>query len=305
MSKTDLVSIVITTYGRTDFLKKALESASSQTYSNTEIILVDDNAEKEDVRAQVIEIAKAYPVHKLILNEKNLGGSFSRNEGIKAAQGSFISFLDDDDVYHPERIDKYMNEYKKCADEKVGLIYSFVDEISEDGKKIKEYRITVDKNPLYQHMCGCLAATSQWIVPRHVFDEVGMFEDSPCKQDSIMMLKILGVGYRPLCVEEALGYYRAHDQGRISGVSEKNVMGLINFRDWCRKYYDRITEKEQKAVEANFAGQLLTLFVLLGNRREAKKQLKVIAKNQLLSGIMAKSIIKCYIGKNYLKLAKK
>lgn len=305
MKKESLVSVVITTYGRTDFLKKALESARNQTYQNTEIILVDDNAENSEIRKQVVELAGKYCVSKLILNEKNLGGSLSRNEGVKAAKGSFISFLDDDDTYHPKRIEKYMEAYEKEGDAQVGLIYSFVDEVTPDGKKLREYRITVQENPIYQHMCGCLAATSQWMVPRSVFDKVGMFEDSPCKQDSIMLLKILGAGYRPLCVEDVLVYYTNHNQGRISGIGEKNRKGLLNFRDWCRKYYDKLTKKEQRQVEVNFAGQLFTQYLLTDNRKEAAEQLKFIAKNAFFSKRMAKSLLKYCIGKKYIKLAKK
>lgn len=304
MKKESLVSIVITTYGRTDFLKKALESACNQTYRDIEIILVDDNADKSEIRKQVVELAKEYHVQKLILNETNLGGSLSRNEGIKAAQGGFVSFLDDDDTYHPKRIEKYIAAYEKEGDEQIGIIYSFVDEVASDGKKLREYRITLQENPLYQHMCSCLAATSQWMVPRYVFDRVGMFEDSPCKQDSIMLLKILGAGYHPLCVEEVLVYYTNHNQGRISGIGEKNRRGLLNFRDWCRKYYDKITKKEQRQVEANFASQLLTLYLLNDNRKEAGKQLKLIIKNTFFSKRTVKALLKYCIGKKYFEMVK-
>lgn len=300
-----LVSVVITTYGRTDFLEKAIESVVLQTYNNIEIIVVDDNANKCNIRDKVRKILKRYPQCRLIENIKNLGGSLSRNEGIKVARGEFISFLDDDDTYKENRIRRYLDEYSRRGSATTGIIYGYVDAVNSDGEKIGEYRNDPSDNALFQHMCGCLAATSQWMVPQYVFDKVGMFEDTPCKQDSIMLLKILGEGYEPLCVKESLGNYVEHNQGRISGVSQKNIIGLNNFHKWCRKYYSRLSESEKMIVECNFARQLLSLNILTGNRMAAKSNLRILINNKPLSVDAIKGLGKYIIGKNYIKLIRR
>lgn len=296
-----LVSVVITTYGRTDFLEKAIKSVLLQTYNNIEIIVVDDNANICGVRNEVKNILARYPKCRLIENEKNLGGSLSRNEGIKAAKGEFISFLDDDDTYKENRIKRYLDEFFLKGSATTGIIYGYVDAVNLDGEKLGEYRINPSDNVLFQHMCGCLAATSQWMVPRYVFDKVGMFEDTPCKQDSIMLLKILGEGYKPLCVRESLGNYVEHNQGRISGVSKKNITGLMNFRNWCRKFYSKLSESEIATVESTLASQLLTLNILTGDRIGAKAELKIIIKTKPISPETLKGLCKYILGKKYLR----
>lgn len=300
-----LVSIVITTYGRTEFLEKAIQSVIVQSYPNIEIIVVDDNAKKMDVRKQVEKIVEKYPMIRLIQNNENLGGSLSRNVGIKASQGDFISFLDDDDTYKPERVQKYINAYEQNCMNNIGIIYSFVDVVDVENNKIGEYRITPMQKPLYQHMISCIAATSQWMVPSYIFDKVGIFEKAPCKQDSIMLLKILGAGYNPLCVEECLGNYTEHNLGRISGVSKNNVDGMSMYRNWSRKYYDQLTEAEIRNVEISFASQLLTLNVLLDEKKAAYCELKTILKNNMFSVIAMKGLLKCIVGKRYIEFFRK
>ena len=101
-----LVSVVMATYKREETLKKALKSLVEQTYDKVEIILVDDNANKEwnsKVEEIVNEISKMHSI-VYIQNEKNKGSAEARNIGIRRATGSYITFLDDDDIYLPNKI---------------------------------------------------------------------------------------------------------------------------------------------------------------------------------------------------------
>ena len=110
----ELVSIVITTYGRSTTLRRAIQSAISQTYRNIEIIVVDDNKDKA-IREEVIRTISSIDDSriKLVLNAVNMGGALARNEGIKAANGRYVAFLDDDDEYLPQRIEKQVEVFEK------------------------------------------------------------------------------------------------------------------------------------------------------------------------------------------------
>jgi glycosyltransferase involved in cell wall biosynthesis len=265
MNSQPLVSVIIPTYGRTDYVVDALNSVVEQTYRNIEIIVVDDNAKKPSVRAEIERIVKKYPACKLIQNKFNLGGSLTRNEGIKASQGELISFLDDDDTYEPTRIEEVVALYSKNKTERIGLIYTYTYSCDAQLNIRGEYRNRPSNNPLYKHMCGCLCATSQWTIPKIVFDRVGMFEDSPCKQDSIMLLKILGAGYIALCVEKCLSRYREHGNGiRISGNFSRMIEGESNLLSWQRKYYHALSKKEIQHVE--FCTQRRIMYALAGAR---------------------------------------
>lgn len=105
-----LVSVVIPTYGRAEHLKQAIESVLNQSYSKTEIIVVDDNPPQSSVRDKVQSIIKGYQTLERVFYiplEKNSGGSVARNTGIEFAHGEYIAFLDDDDFFLPDYL-KYM-----------------------------------------------------------------------------------------------------------------------------------------------------------------------------------------------------
>ena len=105
------VSVVVATYKRETELKKALESLAEQTYTCMEIILIDDNG-NDEWNGKVFEIVdgfrKRYPdiVLEYIVNNPNQGSAKTRNIGINSAKGDYVTFLDDDDIYLPDKIRK-------------------------------------------------------------------------------------------------------------------------------------------------------------------------------------------------------
>ena len=109
----ELVSVIIPTHKRFEELFRAIDSVIKQTYSNIEIIVVDDNSQDKGLRNRIKEKIKKYSENiQYIENETNLGGAKSRNVGIEKARGEYISFLDDDDEYYPEKIEKQYKLYK-------------------------------------------------------------------------------------------------------------------------------------------------------------------------------------------------
>ncbi|MGD1919826.1 MAG: glycosyltransferase family 2 protein [Pleurocapsa sp.] len=99
------VSIIIPVYNSEAYIAQAIESVLNQTYSNFEIILVDDASTDS-----TIEVARSFQDKrlKIISNKQNRGVSYGRNCGIKAAKGNWIALLDSDDWYAPERLEKLL-----------------------------------------------------------------------------------------------------------------------------------------------------------------------------------------------------
>lgn len=280
-----LVSVVIPTYKRTDFLDEAIASVVNQTYKNLEIIVCDDNANLPESRNCVEKIVSKYPHVKLIQNKDNLGGSLNRNEGINAAHGELISFLDDDDVYDETRIEKVVNCYIANKDKRIGVIYTHCYFTDEKLNVLGEYAINPEENVLFQHMRGCLCATSQWTIPKAVFSNVGGFETTPSKQDSIMLLKILGEGYSALCVPEKLSFYRGHKKGRISSNYERHIIGEFNYLKWLHKYFDKLKPAQQRIVESCAQKRILEHYSGMGKRKEVLSCIKKIVQNEGFQGI--------------------
>ena len=131
MSNKPLVSIIITTCKREmDILERAIKSAVGQTYENKEIILVND---WPPFFEKICELIKKYPRIVFLSNEKQSGACISRNRGIETAKGEFLSPLDDDDEWLPEKIKYQMDK----VDDDTVMVYC-TNEIILNGKSLKE-----------------------------------------------------------------------------------------------------------------------------------------------------------------------
>ncbi|GFD79980.1 hypothetical protein KUL118_28420 [Tenacibaculum sp. KUL118] len=100
---TPLVSIIIPTYNRPELLERACNTAFQQSYENIEIIVVDDNSPTD--YSEVLRVLEPLNI-KYTKRSANGGGSAARNTGIEIAKGEFIAFLDDDDLWHEQKIEK-------------------------------------------------------------------------------------------------------------------------------------------------------------------------------------------------------
>ncbi len=107
-----MISVIIPTYNRYDYLCNAIDSVRAQTYKNKEIIVIDDCS--TDIRYSNIK-----DVQYIRLNpgsKEKFGypcGAFPRNVGMRVAKGEYIAFLDDDDIWMPEKLEIQIKEMKK------------------------------------------------------------------------------------------------------------------------------------------------------------------------------------------------
>ncbi|ATD54285.1 glycosyltransferase family 2 protein [Clostridium chauvoei] len=277
----DLVSIIISTYKRDFELERAIESIIRQTYRNIEIIIVDDNGIKSEYHTRVKEIIKKYTKYnniKYIVNEENIGGALTRNRGIDNAEGEYIAFLDDDDEYYPEKIEKQIELFKNNKSKKLALIYCYTDSYDEYDKKLNEYRYDYVGNCLFDSMCLCIAATSQWLCKRKALINIGGFNNVPSKQDSTVIIKLLNRGYEVDRVPEILVRYNEHSKERISQGSIKNIKGEEMLRLYCRSLYNNLNTNEIIKVEESFSYRLSKLYIKNNNTSKAHSEMKILKK---------------------------
>lgn len=185
-----MVSIVVPTYRRDTELKKALISLAKQTYKEIEVIVVDDNSDEKwnlIVAKHIAEVRNKFPDLdiKLIKNEVNEGSAKTRNIGIKQAKGEYISFLDDDDIYLPLKVEKQLESIIEAgADFSVTdlKLYSENEKLIEtrDRSYIKNY----DKNSLLKyhlkyHITGtdCLMFKTEYLRKIGGFDEIDIGDE--------------------------------------------------------------------------------------------------------------------------------
>lgn len=112
MKNKPLVSIIITTYKRPSSLVRAINSVLNQTYSNIEIVVVDDNNPNTEFRNETKELMEQYNENtkvKYIKHSENKNGAAARNTGINHSDGYYVTFLDDDDEYREDKIEKQVH----------------------------------------------------------------------------------------------------------------------------------------------------------------------------------------------------
>ena len=180
-----LVTVIIPTYNRREYLKEALDSVLAQDFTDFELFVIDDGS--TDKTASLVE-KHADPRIKYRFQEKR-GASAARNRGIAEASGKYISFLDSDDLWKKDKLSiqlSFMIERK--------LLISYTDEIwirnnarVNPMKKHQKYsgRIYEKCLPL------CIISPSSVMIKRGLFDEVGLFdEELPVCEDYDLWLRI-------------------------------------------------------------------------------------------------------------------
>lgn len=134
-----LVSIVMPSWNTGKFIAESIQSVINQTYTNWELLIVDDCSSDNTV-----EVVSSFddPRIKFFQNEKNCGAALSRNKALREAQGEWIAFLDSDDLWTPEKLEhqlEFMNKNGFC------LSYTEYEKIDENSNPIGVYVTGPDK----------------------------------------------------------------------------------------------------------------------------------------------------------------
>lgn len=252
MGHGELVSVVVPTYARSETLLRALDSLNRQTYSPLEIIVVDDNGagceQQLETQARVLSFSPREGISlKYVPRDENGGGAMARNAGIEAATGGYIAFLDDDDEYLPSKVELQM---RAIRDTGAALCYAHCKTVVDGTGKEIYYRRVCEGVPLFeQAYCGCIAATSQWLVRKDALQAVGGFTDTPAKQDSILLYKLLLAGYEVCCVPQVLSLYHEDEGTERISTRGKTLIGERKYDAMIRASFDRFKPGERRKLE--------------------------------------------------------
>jgi glycosyltransferase involved in cell wall biosynthesis len=217
-----LVSVVIPTRNRPELVLRAVASVAGQTYRNLEIIVVIDGPDSQ-TEAALRAIADSR-LRVLALPE-SLGGSDARNAGVAAADGKWIAFLDDDDEWLPEKLDRQLKHSAARPDRPVFIASQFI-ERSELGDRILPRRSLECREP-FSEFLFCrpnLSAgtgyvqTSTWLVSRPLMEAVQFTSKLKRNQDVDWMLRAMAVRDATLAVvpEPLVIFHESGSTGRVS-----------------------------------------------------------------------------------------
>lgn len=197
-----LVSVVVPVYNAKCFVAQAIESVLSQTYSNIELILVDD-CSNDGSRQVLEEYAKKDERVRLIINEKNKGTAETRNAGIQAAKGQYIALLDGDDTWHKEKIKK---QAELLIAEKAEIAYCSFDLVDEDGKRIKSFLVPPITD--YQEMLVKCHFSCSTIMVEASLLKAHPFRTEYYHEDYLLWTELLALNVKAVGDPEVLAYYR-------------------------------------------------------------------------------------------------
>lgn len=193
-----MVSVIIPTYNREKTIEKSIRSVLDQTYSELEVIVVDDHS--SDNTREVIASINDKRVRYIRL-EKNAGACVARNRGLDCAAGEYIAFHDSDDVWFSQKLEKQMAIFSKTEAEVVVCKMHFHDKYNE--KVIPAHL----KEGYLQSSDNLFGIGTQTIVAkREVFERVRFDETFPRFQD-LELLYRLGKQYTIYCIDEGLVDY--------------------------------------------------------------------------------------------------
>jgi glycosyltransferase involved in cell wall biosynthesis len=217
---------------------QAIDSVVNQTYKNIEIIIVDDNGKNSAIQKSCEKNihTKYYRCTniKYIIHLYNSGGSAARNTGIKNSRGTFISFLDDDDQWVKNKLEKQIPIIN--TDDKKGLVYSSVYVVEKNETKI--FQPKVRGKVLKQFLSrNHIRTTSSIVCRREHLIEAGLFDENlPVRQDFDLYIRLAQISSFDF-VDEPLVYFNKHNDQRVSYNDEgRELATQIIYNKYAKLY---------------------------------------------------------------------
>lgn len=206
-----LISVVVPVYNTEKFVGATIESVQAQSYSNWELILVDDCSKDKSVEV-CTRYASQDPRIRILAMEKNSGALEARNEGIRNAKGRFLCFLDSDDTYEPEKLKTQIEFMLK---EDIPVSFTMYQRISESGNVIAVSNTFFRREFNHQQLLGNPAFSIITLMIDRDKVEVPIVEAGVIKaEDYVFHLKILKQGFVARGIQRPLSNYRIREGSR-------------------------------------------------------------------------------------------
>jgi glycosyltransferase involved in cell wall biosynthesis len=254
-SSQPLVTAIIPTWRRAAMLRRAVETALAQDYAPLEIIVVDDNTEPHEQRAVRAALADFGARVTLLPNTRTRGACGARNTGILQARGEFIAFLDDDDLWLPDKLREQVALLRRTPLVAAFCGYIDIDLAFDHARRCRASYPVLTRD----HALGgaCPTSTSLVLARTSVLREAGLFDESlPSFQDFDMWLRCLAFGDFGY-VDAPLAKFVQHAGERTSVNLARRMAGLAAIEaKWGKEMATRTdlpTFRRRIAVDALIA----------------------------------------------------
>ncbi len=273
-----LVSVIIPTFNRADLVREAIQSVLDQTYQNFEIIVVDDGS--TDGTEQVLA---PYKDKIIYIYQENQGGAAARNTGIKHARGKYIAFLDSDDLWLPEKLEKQLEILEKNED--IAMVYSNIIRVYDGGrlKKIGINPKNIISGNIYHEILlrRVWVSLPTWIIRKACFEEIGGFDpEFRTSHDREMVVRIVKK-YQIYGIKEPLTLIRQHAiTPKLRGSSTEKL------EYYWFKFLDKLFNETDKDLSQRLKKRMKADYYFLAGMGYLKEMNPTLAKKRFLKSIL-------------------
>ncbi|MFQ6537324.1 MULTISPECIES: glycosyltransferase family 2 protein [Aphanothece] len=229
------VAVVMPIHNAAPCLRETLRTVQNQTLPDWELIAIDDGS--SDDSAAIVAAVTAQDPRIRLLRQPNAGVSRSRNRGVAASRAPLIAFLDADDLWHPQKLERHLAQFTR--DPGLGLGFARVEFLTPEGRPTGGI---ASLPPLPLTAAGLLAenpttTTSNWVVRREVFEAIGGFvAEMSYSEDLEWLVRLASAGrWRIEPLDQVLTYYRTSTAG-LSASLERMERGWLRLIEQVRGY---------------------------------------------------------------------
>ena len=225
----DLVSVIIPYYRKRDFISRTIESVLKQSYKNFEILIIYDDNSDTDFNF-IKEIKKKDSRIAIIRNINKLGAGVSRNLGISKSKGNYIAFLDADDTWHIDKLEKQINFMKKHNYSATHTSYSIVNE----NKDVIGKRIARDFLKIDDLLKSCDIGTSTVVLQKNLLNKDIEFASLATKEDFVLWLRLLKKNIKIYALNENLALWTKSKYSLSSSTPQKLIDGFKVYNKYMK-----------------------------------------------------------------------
>jgi glycosyltransferase involved in cell wall biosynthesis len=225
-NNTDLVTIIIPTFNRAEFIGDAIKSVLTQTYSNIELIVIDDGStdQTEDIILTFSDDRLTY------IKQRNKGRSNARNHALSLASGRYITFLDSDDLYLPNKIESQVAYLKNHPG--VGMVYTSAHCIDTHGKMLEHKYLASTSGLIYESIAFFTPVTITLptvMTYKSVLDQVGNFDEKMDRFEDTDMWRRISKCYRIDAMPEFTCLLRTHQDNSLLNQSPNKIRSALDY----------------------------------------------------------------------------
>ncbi len=207
----ELISVIVPTYNNAELVSRAVQSALDQTYANIEVIVVDDGS-SDDTRERIQSISDNRVKY---IRQDNAGPSVTRNRGILESCGTYIAFLDSDDLWMPGKLEQQYNALRSHTSRDC-LVYTDYYSGQSSSEPVKSVLAEYSKKSSGQVIGNLLAQnfinTSTVFLRKDILARTGLFDPTICGAEDYHLWLRIAVEHDFLYVDEILAFRRFHPQ---------------------------------------------------------------------------------------------